>query len=77
MELTDKQQAALDVLIETDFISPAYIGKVIKDTFGTGSGHSSTGSPICRQLQKYGLVERNHKGHYRKLSNPRRSDKTV
>lgn len=58
--LTDRQQKALDYLKKYRgyFICPTTIGRL----FG---GHSAIGSPICKRLVEFGLVERNNKGCYR------------
>ncbi len=42
-----------------DWISPTEIGRVIN------GGHSSVGSPVCKEMVKQKLVTRNKKGHYK------------
>lgn len=68
IKLTDKQQFVLSYLKkQNDFISPGIIGGEIWNEFKIGSGHSSTGSPICKALVNLGLAERNKKGHYKAI----------
>ena len=42
-----------------DWVSPTEIGREIN------GGHSSVGSPVCKEMVKRGLAERNDRGHYR------------
>jgi hypothetical protein len=67
-DLTVKQKFVYDLLIRSGgFVSPGNVGGAISVKFNTGSGHSSTGSPICKRLVKYGLAERNKDGHYKAI----------
>jgi len=49
---------------ERVWFSPTEIGKAV----GGYGKHSSFGSPICKEMVKLGLAERNHKGHYKLLT---------
>lgn len=70
-ELTPRQRWVLDYLKKDcngAFISPSNIGSMYGKLVLNKSGlHSSTGSPICKELVELGLVERNSKGHYRAI----------
>lgn len=67
MKLTAQQKLALEYLNSKngEFISPGAVGGYIWLKIGKGSGHSSTGSPVCKKLVQLGLAERNNKGHYK------------
>lgn len=66
-ELTPKEKVAIECLFNSNsqFISPGFIGGEIYKQLSVGSGHSSTGSPICKKLVDKGLAERNEKGYYK------------
>ena len=46
---------------ENRWVSPTTIGAVIN------GGHGSVGSPVCKEMVKREMAERNEKGHYRLL----------
>lgn len=72
--LTNRQNWVLNYLTEykrqycDGWVSPSQVGNqygiAVLDKKGL---HSSTGSPILKELVEKGLVERNKKGHYRIL----------
>ena len=69
-KLTARQEWVIEYLRGCNgaFISPSHIGNVYgKFVLNKLGLHSSTGSPILKQLVEKGLVERNKKGHYRLL----------
>ena len=41
------------------WVSPTTIGAMIN------GGHSSVGSPVCKEMVNRGIAERNDNGHYR------------
>ena len=44
------------------WIPPTTIGAVIN------GGHSSVGSPVCKEMVRRGIAERSEKGHYRLIN---------
>lgn len=65
MNMTEKIAKAMmymgDIALNQgrDWVSPTEIGGAIN------GGHSSVGSPVCKEMVDLGLVERNDKGHYK------------
>ena len=74
MKLTVKQQWILNYLKNNsdyangkadEYVSPTEVGQAYGRFRGKNGYHSSTASPILLQLVKFGLAERNDKGHYK------------
>jgi len=74
-KLTKNEQRIVDFLSNDSFcpksawVSPTVIGEVVGGLmlpgYSGGLRHSSWASPICLRLVRFGLLERNTKGHYR------------
>ena len=68
MKLTDNQRSILTLLSDRSesgigsFVSPTHIGHVLHPSRKHGSPWAS---PRCIVLRNLGLLERNHRGHYR------------
>lgn len=61
ISVDEKIKIASDYINEQGnrWVSPTTIGAIIN------GGHSSVGTPVCREMVKRGLAERNDEGHYR------------
>lgn len=76
-KLTKNEQAIVDYLsaakrlTEDGWIPPTQIGEMVGGGmlpgYSGGLRGSSWASPICKRLVRFGLLERNDKGHYRVL----------
>lgn len=62
-KITARQSDVLSFLNGKGWVSPTEIGR---SAWGEGH-HSSSASPVCKKLTEAGFLERNEKGHYRKL----------
>lgn len=63
IQLASEYMQRIQINQGRDWISPTEIGREV----GGFGKHSSYGSPICKEMVKQGLVERNDRGHYRLL----------
>ncbi|MFK5950422.1 MAG: hypothetical protein QM500_16820 [Methylococcales bacterium] len=61
ISITTQYMKGLAVNERRDWVSPTEIGAEIN------GGHSSVGTPVCKEMVKQGLLERNSQGHYRLL----------
>lgn len=69
MKMEEKKKLVLDYLATKrmrtgDWFSPTVIGEDVLSPSAATSG-SSVASPVCKNLVKDGLVERNKRGWYR------------
>ena len=62
--MSGRQQDVIEYLRGKDWTSPTEIGGKV---WGPPH-HSSSASPVCKQLVARGLLERNDRGHYRLLT---------
>lgn len=76
MELTKRQKWFYDFLNEhDDWYSPTELGYAYgiwkSEQMGRDSVplsyHSAAASPVCLQLVKLGLIQRNNAGHYKRI----------
>ncbi len=58
IEIATKYMREIATTQGRDYVSPSEVGREIN------GGHSSVGSPVCKEMVARGLAVRNDKGHY-------------